>query len=80
MKYLDPAELVLFPAIISVRADTAELLREMASDMGVSLDEVLSALAEDSASQLGSDKVFLDDVYIPDRCSNQDLLDSINYN
>ena len=77
MKYLDPAELVLFPAIISVRADTANILREMANEMGVSLDEVLSALAEDSVSQLSPNTDFLDDVFIPDRCSTQDLLDSI---
>ncbi len=77
MKYIDPAELVLLPTIISVRADTAQVLREMANDMDVSMDEVLSALAEDSVSQLGSNKLFLDDVFIPDRCSAQDLLDSL---
>ncbi len=77
MKFIDPAELVLLPAIISVRADTAQVLREMANDMDVSMDEVLSALAEDSVYQLGSNKIFLHDVFIPDRCSTQDLLDSM---
>ena len=77
MKFIDPAELVLLPAIISVRADTAIVLREMANDMEVSMDEVLSALAEDSVSQLGTNNVFLDDVFIPDRCSTQDLIDSL---
>ena len=50
MKYLDPSEQVLFPVIISVRADTAELLSFMADDMGSSVDDLLSAIAEDSAS------------------------------
>ena len=77
MKYIDPAELVLLPAIISVRADTAHVLKEMANDMEVSMDDVLSAMAEDSVCQLGSSKDFLDDVFIPDRCSTQDLLDSL---
>ena len=78
MKSTNPAELVLLPAIISVRADTAHVLREMANDMDVSMDEVLSALAEDSVSQLGSNNDFLEDVFIPDRCSTQDLLDSLH--
>ena len=84
MNYLDPAERVLFPVIITVRADTAELLDEMANEMEVSMDEVLSAIAEESVNELGSSRYassklegvsdFLDEVLIPDRCSTEDLL------
>ena len=77
MKFLDPSERVLFPVIISVRAETAQLLNEMASEMEISLDEALSAMAEDAVAGLSSGKQFLDDVYIPDSCSMQDLLNSI---
>ena len=74
MNHLDPAERILFPVIISVRADTADLLTEMADDMGLSMDEVLSAIAEESVSELESCKTICGDVYIPDRCSKADLL------
>ena len=78
MKYLDPSERVLFPVIISVRAETAQLLDEMASEMEISLDEALSAMAEDAVAGLSYGKQFFDDVYIPDRCSMDDLLNSID--
>ena len=74
MKYLDPAEHVLFPVVISVRADAAELLQEMAREMGTTLDELISALAEDSACELSGPREFLDDVVIPESCSTEDLL------
>ena len=74
MKYLDPSEGVFFPALISVRAETAALLREMADEMGTSLDELLSAIAEDSVSDLAASRGFLGDVIIPDSCSKKDLM------
>ena len=80
MKYLDPAEQVLFPVMISLRADAAELLREMADEMGTTMDELISALAEDSASDLARPNDSLEDsaiprnVVIPDKCSTQELL------
>ena len=74
MKYLDPSEFVLFPVMLSIRADTAMLLRDMASQMDTSLDELLSAIAEDSASELEGSSEFLEDVVIPDGCSTEDLL------
>ena len=76
MKPVDPAEPILFPVVISVRADTANLLSEMASEMGVTIDEVLSALAEESVSGLASleDPSSLTDVTIPEKCSTEDLL------
>ena len=78
MNYLNPAERILFPVIISVRADTADVLREMANEMEVSMDEVLSAIAEESAYELGVEMEQEDllerSVYIPDKCSTEDLL------
>tara|TARA_B100000029_G_C16769632_1_gene665035 strand:- start:197 stop:433 length:237 start_codon:yes stop_codon:yes gene_type:complete len=78
MKYLEPGDRVLFPVMISLRADAAELLREMANEMGTTLDDLISALAEDSACDLSETAEFLDDVYIPDRCSTQDLLERLD--
>ena len=77
MKHLDPAEHELFPVLISVRADAAQLLREMASEMGTTLDELISALAEDSACELAGPRDSLDDVFIPDSCSATDLLKAL---
>ena len=78
MKFLDPSEQVLFPVFLSVRADTADLLMEMAKEMDISLDEVLSAIAEESVTGLSRPQQFLEDVIIPDKCSMDDLFKSIN--
>ena len=77
MKYLEPGDRVLFPVMISLRADAAKLLREMASEMGTTLDELISALAEDSVCDLSGPPENLEDVYIPDRCSTKDLLERL---
>jgi len=74
MKNLDPAEQVLIPAILSIRADTAQLLAEMASEMSVSIDELFSVLAEDSVIGLAKSESFFDDVVIPDRTSRSQLM------
>ena len=74
MKFLDPAEHILLPVVISVRADTAELLTEMAHEMDVSMDEVLSAIAEDSVCDLDKQASFIGDVCIPDRVSRENLM------
>ncbi len=75
MKYLEPSgEQSLIPLIISVRAETARLLSEMAREMGVSLDEVLSFIAEDAVIGLESRSKELEDIFIPDKCSMEDLL------
>ena len=66
MKSSDPAKQVLLPVIMSVRADTADLLFEMASDMDISLDEIISSLAEESVEGLSSQGRFLKDIVIPD--------------
>tara|TARA_Y100001968_G_scaffold251771_1_gene237013 strand:- start:3921 stop:4160 length:240 start_codon:yes stop_codon:yes gene_type:complete len=68
---------VLFPVTISVKADTVRLLSEMARDMGISIDDVLSVLAEDAAIDLESDFRYLDRISIPDKCSREDLLKAL---
>ena len=57
---------------ISVRRDTLRLITEMAQDMGVSINEVFSFLAEDSVIDLE----LLEDlngIDIPNKCSIDDL-------
>ena len=57
---------------ISLRRDTLRLISEMANDMGISIDEVLSFLAEDSVIDLEIDED-LKEVKIPSSCSIEDL-------
>ena len=57
---------------ISVRRDTLRLLVEMAEDMGISINEVLSFLAEDSVIDLQIDEKF-EKINIPDKCSLEEL-------
>tara|TARA_B100000900_G_scaffold279457_1_gene239052 strand:+ start:38 stop:289 length:252 start_codon:yes stop_codon:yes gene_type:complete len=57
---------------ISVKRDTLRLLIEMAEDMGISINEVLSFLAEDSVIDMQIDEK-LEKIYIPDKCSLEDL-------
>ena len=61
---------------ISVRRDTLRLISEMAEDIGVSINEVFSFLAEDSVIDLE----LLDDlneIEIPSKCSLDDLKEAI---
>tara|TARA_B100001989_G_scaffold141011_1_gene100149 strand:- start:939 stop:1190 length:252 start_codon:yes stop_codon:yes gene_type:complete len=61
---------------ISVRRDTLRLISEMARDMGISINEVFSFLAEDSVIDLE----LLEDlnkVDIPNKCSLDDLKQAI---
>ncbi len=57
---------------ISLRRDTLRLISEMANDMGISIDEVLSVLTEDSVIDLEIDED-LKGVNIPSSCSLEDL-------
>ena len=57
---------------ISVRRDTLRLISEMAQDMGISINEVFSFLAEDSVIDLELLEN-LDEVEIPNKCSLNDL-------
>ena len=61
---------------ISLRKDTLRLISEMANDMGISIDEVLSFLTEDSVIDLEIDED-LNEIRIPSSCSLKDLKDII---
>tara|TARA_B100000700_G_C15040526_1_gene855100 strand:+ start:364 stop:621 length:258 start_codon:yes stop_codon:yes gene_type:complete len=72
-----PGDKNVFPVTISVKTDTARLLSAMAAHLGISLEDIISVLAEDAAIDLEKDIASLDTVLIPDKCSKEDLLDSI---
>ena len=57
---------------ISVRRDTLRLISEMAQDMGISINEVFSFLAEDSVIDLELLED-LNEIEIPNQCSLDDL-------
>jgi hypothetical protein len=61
---------------ISVRRDTLRLISEMAQDMGITINEVFSFLAEDSVIDL---KLLedLNEIEIPNKCSLDDLKKAI---
>ena len=61
---------------ISLRRDTLRLLYQIASDMGISINEVLSFLAEDSVIDLELDEE-LKEIEIPDKCSLEEIKDAI---
>ena len=73
MKSINPQnEYVPLRINLSLRRDTIRLISEMANDMGISFDEVLSFLAEDSVIDLEIDED-LKDIKIPSSCSLEDL-------
>ena len=61
---------------VSVRRDTLRLISEMAQDMGISINEVFSFLAEDSVIDLELLED-LNDIEIPHKCSFNDLKNAI---
>jgi len=61
---------------ISVRRDTLRLISEMAQDMGISINEVFSFLAEDSVIDLELLEN-LDQIEIPNKCSLDDLKNAL---
>ena len=61
---------------ISVRRDTLRLISEMAEDMGISINEVFSFLAEDSVIDLELLED-LNEIKIPNKCSLEDLKNAI---
>ena len=61
---------------ISVRRDTLRLISEMAQDMGVSINEVFSFLAEDSVIDLELLED-LNEIDIPNKCSLDDLKNAL---
>ena len=61
---------------ISVRRDTLRLISEMAQDMGISINEVFSFLAEDSVIDLELLED-MNEIEIPNKCSLDDLKNAI---
>ena len=59
---------------LSLKDETLLMLIEMAEDMGTSLEEVLSSIAEDSVIDLKRLQDDLGIVIIPEKCSTQDLI------
>ena len=61
---------------ISVRRDTLRLISEMAQDIGISINEVFSYLAEDSVIDLELLED-LNEIEIPSQCSLDDLKNAL---
>ena len=77
MKSINPKnEYVPLRINLSLRRDTLRLISEMAYDLGISIDEVLSFLAEDSVIDLEIDED-LRGIKIPSSCSLQELKEII---
>ena len=77
MKSINPKnEYVPLRINLSLRRDTFRLISQMAYDMGISIDEVLSFLTEDSIIDLEIDEE-LKGVNIPSSCSLDELKDII---
>ena len=75
MKSVNPQnEYIPLRINLSLRRDTIRLIAEMAHDMGISFDEVLSFLTEDSVIDLELDED-LKGIRIPNSCSIEELKD-----
>nr|WP_225866302.1 CopG family transcriptional regulator [Prochlorococcus marinus] len=62
---------------LSLKNETLRILVEMSNDMGASLEDVISSITEDSVIDLERLQDDLGIVIIPERCSKQDLINSI---
>ncbi len=77
MKSANPEnEYIPLDLTISVRRDTLRLISEMAEDMGISINEVFSFLAEDSVVDLELLED-LNEIEIPSKCSLDDLKNAL---
>ena len=77
MKSANPEnEFIPLDLRISVRRDTLRLISEMAEDMGISINEVFSFLAEDSVIDLELMEDF-NKFDIPNKCSIDDLKNAL---
>ena len=77
MKSANPEnEYVPLDLRISVRRETLRLISEMAQDMGISINEVFSFLAEDSVIDLELLED-LNEIEIPSQCSLDDLKNAL---
>ena len=72
-----PGQNISIDVNLSLKEETLRMLIEMADDMGASLEDVLSSIAEDSVIDLKSLQDDLGIVIIPEKCSKQDLINSI---
>ena len=68
---------ISFRVNLSLKNETLRMLIEMADDMGASLEDVISSIAEDSVIDLKRLQDDLGIVIIPEKCSTQDLIDSL---
>ena len=62
---------------LSLKDETLRTLIEMANDMGASLEDVISSITEDSVIDLERLQDDLGIVIIPEKCSKQDLINSL---
>ena len=62
---------------LSLKNETLRMLIEMANDMGASLEDVISSVTEDSVIDLERLQDDLGIIIIPEKCSKQDLINSI---
>jgi hypothetical protein len=62
---------------LSLKDETLRILIEMANDMGASLEDVISSITEDSVIDLERLQDDLGIVVIPEKCSKEDLINSI---
>tara|TARA_Y100000766_G_C18524150_1_gene420385 strand:+ start:228 stop:467 length:240 start_codon:yes stop_codon:yes gene_type:complete len=62
---------------LSLKDETLRILIEMANDMGASIEDVISSITEDSVIDLERLQDDLGIVIIPEKCSKQDLINSI---
>ena len=81
MNHHDTADFfVRLQANVSLKAETARLLAEMADDMEISISEVLSFLAEDAVIDLKRGNSYIEKIRIPNKCSKEDLINALNKN
>ena len=62
---------------LSLKDETLRMLLEMSNDMGASLEDVISSITEDSVLDLQRLQDDLSIVTIPEKCSIQDLINSL---
>jgi hypothetical protein len=62
---------------LSLKNETLRMLVEIANDMVASLESVISSITEDSVIDLERLQDDLGIVIIPEKCSKQDLINSI---
>ena len=63
---------------LSLKEETLRILIEMANDMGASLEDVISSITEDAVIDLERLQDDLGIIIIPEKCSKEDLINSIH--